>query len=249
MTDIHADHLTEKELLTYAGSVEINSEHLIAKGILHEAEKQGCQLLPVQDPLTLPGKGLQATLDGKQVMVVSPGYLEAEKIPFDKDSFSKLAGQGKTVVFVLVDHALMGYIALSDIVRDTAKTAVEQLKALHVQSIMLTGDNQKVASYVAGKLGIDQVYAEMLPTQKAETVDTLHKEGCMVAMTGDGINDAPSLAKADLGITIGTGTDVAVETADVILVKSNPLDILRIIQLSKAIYRKMIQNLAWGNRV
>ncbi|MDD3212415.1 MAG: copper-translocating P-type ATPase [Eubacteriales bacterium] len=246
VTDLHADQLTEKELLTYAASVEVNSEHLIAKGILREAEKQNCTLLPVREPLTLPGKGLQATLEGKQIMVVSPGYLREQKIPFDESRYAEHAGQGKTVVFVLVDHLLMGSIALSDIVRDTAKTAVQQLKSMGVQSIMLTGDNRKAAAYVADKLGIDQVFAEMLPDQKAETVDRLHREGRMVAMTGDGINDAPSLAKADLGIAIGTGTDVAVETADVILVKNNPLDILRIIQLSKAIYHKMVQNLAWA---
>ena len=145
-----------------------------------------------------------------------------------------------------MDNALAGHIALSDIVRDTAKEAVDELKIMRIETVMLTGDNKKAASYIAGRLGIDKVFAQMLPKQKAETVDELHKEGRIVAMTGDGINDAPSLAKADLGVAIGTGTDVAVETADVILVKSNPLDVINIIKLSRAIYKKMIQNLIWA---
>ncbi len=246
VTDIYATGMSEDELLAIASSVEVNSEHLIAKGIIKEAEKRRLKFSDSKDHMTLPGKGLMATVNDKHVMIVSPGYLEEEKIPYNKESYGNLAEQGKTVVFVLVDNALAGYIALSDIVRDTAKEAIEQLRVMRIEPVMLTGDNKKVATYIAGKLGIDKVFAEMLPKQKAETVDALHSEGRIVAMTGDGINDAPSLAKADLGIAIGAGTDVAVETADVILVKSNPLDVINIIKLSRAIYRKMIQNLIWA---
>ena len=246
VTDIDSASLTPQELLTYAGSLEVNSEHQIGKGILQETKNRGYSLLPVQDFLTLPGKGLQGTVDGHKIMVVSPGYLEDEEISFDREHYQQLAQQGKTVVFVLADHTLAGSIALSDIVRETAKNAVAQLKKMNIQTVMLTGDNQKVSTYVANALGIDRVYAEMLPQQKAESIETLRRKGRIVAMTGDGINDAPSLAKADLGIAIGAGTDIAVETADVILVKNNPQDVIKIIRLSKVIYRKMIQNLAWA---
>ncbi len=246
VTDVYATGMSEDELLAIASSVEVNSEHLIAKGIIKEAEKRGLKVGESKDHMTMPGKGLMAAVNGKQVMIVSPGYLDEEKISYDMDRYGKLAGQGKTVVFVLADNALAGTIALSDIVRDTAKEAIEALKAMRIEPVMLTGDNKKVASYVADKLGIDKVFAEMLPQQKAETVDALHREGRIVAMTGDGINDAPSLAQADVGIAIGAGTDVAVETADVILVKSNPLDVINIVKLSKAIYKKMVQNLIWA---
>jgi Cu2+-exporting ATPase len=246
VTDIYAADMSEDDLLAIAGSVEVNSEHLIAKGIIKEVEKRRIKINEAKDHTTLPGKGLKATVDGRQIMIVSPGYLHEENITFDKDSYEKLAEQGKTVVFVLMDDTLAGYIALSDIVRDTAKKAIDELKSMQIESVMLTGDNNKVASHIAEKLGIDKIFAEMLPQQKAETVDKLHREGRVIAMTGDGINDAPSLAKADLGIAIGSGTDVAVETADVILVKSNPLDVINIIKLSRAIYRKMIQNLIWA---
>ena len=247
VTDIHADGVTEEELLALAASAEAESEHPIAKGIVEEANKRGIKLKRVKDVQTMPGKGLQAFVDGKPVMAASPGYLQEQGITFDRLGFERLAEQGKTVVFILEEQTLKGYIALADIVRQSAKPAVDQLKALHIQTVMMTGDNQKAASYVAKSIGIDRVYTQMLPQQKAETVDKLHGEGRIVAMTGDGINDAPSLAKADLGIAIGAGTDVAVETADVILVKSNPMDILKIIRLSKAIRRKMVQNLAWAS--
>lgn len=246
VSDIRTTGMSKDELLTIAGSVEVNSEHLLARGILGEVEKRDLQIGETRDHRTLPGKGLEAVLDERRVMVVSPGYLDEKQIPFDRETYEKLAEQGKTVVFVLVDDMLVGSIALSDIVRDTARDAVEQLKALHVEPVMMTGDNRNVASYVAAELGIDSVYAEMLPQQKAERIDALRREGRTVAMTGDGINDAPSLARADLGIAIGAGTDVAVETADVILVRSNPLDVVDIIRLSKAIYRKMVQNLIWA---
>lgn len=179
-------------------------------------------------------------------MVVSPGYIKSNNIEFDEFYYEKLAQQGKTVVFVLENNQLIGYIALADIIRDTAKKAISTLKAMGIETIMLTGDNQKVAAYVGRELNIDTVIAEVLPQEKSAKIDELIKEGRQVAMTGDGVNDAPSLAKADLGIAIGAGTDVAIETADIILVKSNPLDVVNIIKLSKATYKKMIQNLVWA---
>lgn len=246
ITDIRAIDKTEDELLTIAYSVESNSEHPIAKGIVNEGKQRNLKLFEVSDYLNLPGKGLQATVNDKKVMVVSPGYMKLQNHDFNFEHYEELAEQGKTVVFVLEDDKLIGYIALSDIIRDTAKEAINTLREMHIESIMLTGDNHKVASYVGKILNIDTVISEVLPQEKSDKIDDLIKKGKKVAMTGDGVNDAPSLAKADLGIAIGAGTDVAIETADIILVKSNPLDVVNIIKLSKATYKKMIQNLIWA---
>src|SRR5699024_213735 len=168
-------------------------------------------------------------------------------LSYDQKQFDNMSEEGKTVVFVLLDDELAGMIALADIVRETAKEAIAQLKKNGVHSIMLTGDNKKVANWVAKQLDIDEVYAEVLPDQKSDQVKKIMKDkDWKVAMTGDGINDAPALATADLGIAIGAGTDVAMETADVVLVKSNPKDVVSLINLSKKTYRKMVQNLWWA---
>lgn len=246
ITDIHEVGVSQEELLTIAYSVEANSEHPIAKGIVKEGKKLNLKTREVKNYQNLTGQGLKAIVDGKEIMAVSPGYMRRERIEFDVNQYERLAQEGKTVVFILQENILIGYIALSDIVRETAKDAVATLKSMDIESIMLTGDNQKVASYVGKKLGIDTVIAEVLPQEKSDKITELLEEGKKVAMTGDGVNDAPSLAKADLGIAIGAGTDVAIETADVILVKSNPLDVVNILKLSKATYKKMIQNLAWA---
>jgi Cu2+-exporting ATPase len=246
VTDIHEMGTTKEDLLVLAYSVELNSEHPIARGIVEEGKKRGLKALEVRDYQNLTGKGLRATVDGREVMVVSPGYMRAEKITFDDAHYEELAQEGKTVVFLLEKGKLLGYLALTDIIRESAIEAVGALKAMGVESIMLTGDNQRVAAYVGKKIGVDKIFAEVLPQEKAAKIDSLLKEGRIVGMTGDGVNDAPSLAKADLGIAIGAGTDVAIETADVILVRSNPLDVVNILRLSRATYRKMVQNLAWA---
>lgn len=246
VTDIKAIDISEDNLLSIAYSVESNSEHPIAKGIVKEGKKRNLELLEVANYKNLPGKGLSATIDDRDIMVVSPGYIRNNNINFNEEYYEELAQEGKTVVFVLENNKLVGYIALSDIIRDTAKEAIATLRTMGIESIMLTGDNQRVASYVAKRLNIDTVIAEVLPQEKSKRIEDLIGEGKMVAMTGDGVNDAPSLALADLGIAIGAGTDVAIETADIILVKSNPLDVVNIIKLSKATYRKMVQNLIWA---
>ena len=232
--------------MTIVYSVESNSEHPIARGIVKEGKKRELLLKEVTDYQNIPGQGLQATVEGKDIMVVSPGYIKEEKIEFDEKYYENLAEQGKTVVFILENRELIGYLALSDIVRDSAREAVEVLKSMNIESIMLTGDNSKVASFVGNQLKIDQIISEVLPNEKADKIEELKKQGMKVAMTGDGVNDAPALAIADLGIAVGAGTDVAIETADIILVKDNPLDVVSIIKLSKATYRKMIQNLIWA---
>lgn len=246
ITDIHEIGISQDDLLSIAYSVESNSEHPIAKGIVREGKKLNLKKKEVNNYQNLPGKGLKATLDDKEIMIVSPGYMRSENISFDDNHYEKLAQEGKTVVFVLENNTLIGYIALSDIVRETAKEAIEILKSMNIESIMLTGDNQRVASYVGSRLKIDKVIAEVLPQEKSDKISELIKQGKRVAMTGDGVNDAPSLAMADLGIAIGAGTDVAIATADVILVRSNPRDVVNIIMLSRATYRKMIQNLIWA---
>ncbi|PKM64516.1 MAG: copper-translocating P-type ATPase [Firmicutes bacterium HGW-Firmicutes-20] len=246
ITEIRSIDVEEEHLLTLAYSMELNSEHPIAKGIVKEGKKRELISKDVSDYQNLPGKGLKAVIDNKKVMIVSPGYIRDQEIPFDQEDYESLAHQGKTVVFVLEDEQLLGYIALSDIIRESAMTAVDTLTSMNIKSVMLTGDNHNVADFVGKKLNIDMVISEVLPQQKSEKIEELIKKGHKVAMTGDGVNDAPALARADLGIAIGAGTDVAIETADVILVKSDPNDVVNLIKLSKATYTKMIQNLVWA---
>ncbi|NBJ67940.1 MULTISPECIES: copper-translocating P-type ATPase [Clostridia] len=236
----------EDDVLLYAASVEQNSEHPIATGIVESAKDKGMNIAKVTDFESITGKGIQGKVNGKVVNVVSPKYVNDQQLDYDKKLFNQMSEQGKTVVFVLIDEQLVGMIALADIVRETAKEAIALLKERDIHSIMLTGDNQKVANWVAEQLGMDEVYAEVLPDDKASQVKEIQRKGWKVAMTGDGVNDAPALATADLGIAIGAGTDVAMETADVVLVKSNPKDVVALMELSKKTYRKMVQNLWWA---
>jgi Cu2+-exporting ATPase len=233
---------SEKDLLRYAGSIEANSEHPIAQGIVRSAG----DLMPVEEFKAIPGKGAEGKVNGKNVKVVSPGFLRENNLAAAAPGIEKLSDQGKTVVFVLIDGKVSGAVALADIIRPESKNAVAMLKEMGIRSIMLTGDNQKVAKWVSDELGLDEYFAEVLPDQKAAKIKEVQSRGLIVAMTGDGINDAPALAQADVGIAIGAGTDVAVETADIILVRSNPQDVVTMITLAKATYRKMVQNLAWA---
>ncbi|HLR43318.1 MAG TPA: copper-translocating P-type ATPase [Pseudogracilibacillus sp.] len=248
VTDIvPSEGYEEEDVLTWAASLEQHSEHPIATGIVSSANDKGLTFKEITDFESITGKGIQGKIDGKKVNVVSPGYVNDNNLSYDETQFNKMSEEGKTVVFLLIDETLAGMIALADIVRETAKEAIANLKENGVHSIMLTGDNKKVADWVAKQLDIDEVYAEVLPDEKSDKVKEIMKEkDWKVAMTGDGINDAPALATADLGIAIGAGTDVAMETADVVLVKSNPKDVVSLIDLSKKTYRKMVQNLWWA---
>jgi Cu2+-exporting ATPase len=232
----------EEEILKYAASVEAYSEHPIAKGIASSAK----ETLDVDDFKSTPGQGVQGKINGKNVEIVSPGYLKELPIPISNDKVNELSSQGKTVVFLLIDGFLKGAIALADIIRPESKEAIKQLKDIGIQCIMITGDRKEVADWVSTEIGLDKYYAEVLPQEKAEKVREIQSGGLTVAMTGDGVNDAPALAQADVGIAIGAGTDVAIEAGDVVLVRSNPLDALYIVKLSKSTYRKMIENLVWG---
>lgn len=238
---------SEKDVIAYAASVEVQSQHPLAKGIIKKATEMDITPFKLEDFQSLTGKGLRGTVNGKQILVVSPGYIKELNLDYDKEQFDTWSSEGKTVVFTLVDNKYAGMIALADIVRETAIEAINQLKEMKIKSIMLTGDNAKVAQYVGHQLGMEEIFPEVLPHQKSEKIEHIQTtEGLLTAMTGDGVNDAPALAKADLGIAVGAGTDVAIETADVVLVKSNPLDVVNIIKLSRATYRKMTQNLWWA---
>ncbi|MEN4005876.1 MAG: copper-translocating P-type ATPase [Methanobacteriaceae archaeon] len=248
----------EDEILKYAASLESYSEHPIAKGVVASAK----EIFPVKDFRAIPGRGVQGEIDGKKVEIVSPGYLKELDIQFNDKKVEEVSSRGKTTVFVIIDGKLKGAIALADIIRPESKEAIKKLKDMGIQCIMITGDRYEVAEWVAKEIGLDKYYAEILPHEKAEKVREIQSEGLTVAMVGDGINDAPALAQADVGIAIGAGTDVAIEAGDVILVRSNPLDAVYIVKLSKSsiskartrsvrwlsksTYRKMVENLAWG---
>jgi len=246
VTDLVSAQDNDDQLLSFAASLEINSEHPIAEGIVKEAKNKGIKLMPVVNYKNITGEGLSAEIDKQQVKIVSPGFMKKVQVSFDQEKFQNLADAGKTVVFVLLDNALLGMIALSDKIKDEAEAAISGLHAMGIETVLLTGDNQTVAKRVGTALKMDQIIAEVLPEDKVNQVSMLINQGKNVAMTGDGVNDAPALAKADLGIAIGAGTDVAIEAADVILVKSNPNDVVSLIGLSKKTYQKMIQNLVWA---
>jgi Cu2+-exporting ATPase len=241
-TLILSPDINEETLRSYAASVDANSEHPIAQAIAAASEKK----LPVEGFKSLTGRGAEGRVEGKDIKVVSPGYLRDQNIALSDARVQPLQAQGKTVVFVLVDGKLKGAIALADLVRPEAKQAIAALKALNIRCLMLTGDNKATAKWVSDQVGLDEYFAEVLPQDKAAKVKEVQARGILVGMTGDGVNDAPALAQADVGIAIGAGSDVAVETADVILVRSNPLDVVAIVQLSRATYRKMIENLVWA---
>lgn len=242
-----AEEITENEVLQLAASVEQHSEHPLAKGIVQAAEEKALPLSTVTDFKSITGQGISGTLHEKNIRIVSPGYLHKNEITYDEAYFNQVAEEGKTVVFVLQEEQLVGMIALADIVRETAKEAIQELHEQGIHTVMLTGDNERVADWVAKQLAIDEVYANILPDEKAEKVKEIQQKGWKTAMTGDGINDAPALATADLGIAIGAGTDVAMESADIVLVNSNPKDVVSLMQLSKKTQTKMVQNLWWAS--
>ncbi len=236
------EDLDADTLLKYAASVESRSEHPLAAAIVNATT----ETWEVKDFNSLPGRGAEGTVKGKKVHVVSPGYLKENNISVTDSRVEEQQEAGKTVVFVLIDNQPAGAIALGDRIRKESKAAIQGLKKMGIEAVMLTGDNERVARSVAEELGIDDYYAGILPDQKADTVKDVQSGGRVVAMAGDGVNDAPALAQADVGIAIGAGTDVAAETADIILVRSNPLDVVASVKLSRATYKKMVQNLVWA---
>jgi Cu2+-exporting ATPase len=237
---------SEPEVLRLAASVESHSEHPIAAGVVRAAEDAGVEVPTPDGARAIPGKGAEGIVDGLRVAVVSPGHLREAGQSVTDPSLEALASDGKTVVFVMVDGAVEAALALADVVRPESREAVTALHDMGIQVLMLTGDARAVADSVSREVGLDRVFAEVLPHEKAETIRGVRSEGLRVAMTGDGVNDAPALVEADVGIAIGAGTDVAIESADIVLVRSDPRDVPSLIRLARATYRKMIQNLWWA---
>ncbi|MCB2196702.1 MAG: copper-translocating P-type ATPase [Bacteroidetes bacterium] len=233
----------DKDILRLAGTLESNSEHPLASGIMDKVKDENIELGKVKDFNAIKGKGVEGKVDDKKMMVVSPGYLEEKKIniPDDLKKDNK-----ETVVYLLVNKKLAGYISMADEIREESYEAIKTLKSNKLKVYMMTGDNEKVAKSVSNELELDGYFAGILPDQKMDKIKEFKKKGEFVAMTGDGINDAPALAEADVGIAVGSGTDVAAETADIILVNSNPKDISGLIIFGKETYKKMIQNFIWA---
>jgi Cu2+-exporting ATPase len=238
--------VAEDEVLGWAAGLESQSQHPIAQGVVRGAEQRGLKLKAVETFQSLTGQGAEATIEGRSVRVVSPGYLRAHDLTVKNARIDKLSEEGNTVVYVLLHDKLVGAIALADVIRKESFDAVLRLKAMGIQCMMVTGDATAVAKSVAEKLGLDDYFAELLPQQKLEKVREVKARGLTVAMIGDGINDAPALVESDLGIAIGAGTEVAVEAADIVLVRSDPRDVFAILALSRATYSKMMQNLVWA---
>ncbi len=251
VTDVMAfNDFNEQEILRYEASVEAGSNHPLAKAIMEEAIKKGATPLKAIEKFeSIAGHGLKAIIDGKVVLAGNEKLLVDYKVAIGnaRTTLDRLASEGKTLSLIAVDSKLAGVVAAADTIKPSAKKAITALKALGIEIAMITGDHKKVAEAVGKELGIDRIFAEVLPEDKAKYVKKLQNEGKFTAMVGDGVNDAPALAQADVGIAIGAGTDVAIETAKVVLMKSDPLDILRAITLSKATVRKMKQNLFWAS--
>ncbi|HEY0731330.1 MAG TPA: HAD-IC family P-type ATPase, partial [Chitinophagaceae bacterium] len=233
------------DVLRYAAAVQQNSEHHIAHGIISKLKKENGELWAVENFSYMPGMGVSGSVNGKQVLSVGPNYFKKENmeqpaIPGDIDPGIE------TISFVLIDNTPVGIITLADTIRESSVAAIQQLKQMGIRSYLLTGDNENIAAAVAKRLDMDGYFANVLPHNKQEKIKSFQDKGEIVAMTGDGVNDAPALATADVGIAVGSGTDVAAETADIILVNSDPVDVVKMIAFAKATYQKMLQNLGWA---
>ena len=237
---------TKEQVLGLMASLEQNSSHPLSVGVLKKMEELNLSIPQATDITNLPGIGMEGTVDGKDVKIVSVSYMKQQHISFDNDLFNQLSSQGNSVSFLLVDNKSIGLVAQGDQIKEEAKSMIDRLLAQGIKPVMLTGDNRQVADVVAKQLGIEAVHAELMPEDKEKIVKEYKEKGLVVMMVGDGVNDAPGLVRADIGVAIGAGTDVAIDSADVILVKSNPFDILHFLSLSKNTQRKMVQNLWWG---
>jgi Cu2+-exporting ATPase len=239
----------ESDLLALAAAVEANSEHPLAKAIVAKAKRRNLPTLQAADFEAVPGRGARARVNRKSVIIGGPRLLTEGKVtvpPEVEKLTTQWSSQGKTVLYVVADGQLLGAFAVEDEIRPESNEAVIELHRLGIRVAMITGDSKTVAESVARRIGIDEVAAEVLPADKASAVKRFQAGGKRVAMVGDGVNDAPALATADVGIAIGAGTDVAIESAGIVLVRSDPRDVVGAIQLSRAAYRKMIQNLVWA---
>lgn len=239
------EHYSENDLLQYAASVQQNSEHHIAKGIMQTLSEKKLELWKSDNFRYMQGIGVTGIVNGKSVVAAGPNYFvqNNKQVPAIPEEINQDA---ETVNFILIDDVPVGIVSLADTIREGAKEAIDQLRSMNIKSFLLTGDNEKVAAAVSKQLGMDGYLANVLPHHKQEKVKEFQDKGEIVAMTGDGVNDAPALAAADVGIAVGSGTDVAAETADIILVNSDPRDVVKMIDFGKKTYSKMIQNLVWA---
>lgn len=240
---------SEEKVLQYMASVDSQSEHPIARAVVAEAVKRNLKIYQASNSQRIPGKGAKANIEGREVLVGSQALLSDLNLSLDSEvqaKVDKLSAQGKTINFAVIGDVLLGVIALADIIREESREAIRSLKEIGVKSAMITGDSEDVAKWVASELGIDEYFARVLPHQKSEKVKTLQSRGLKVAMVGDGVNDAPALTQADVGIAIGAGTNVAIESAGIILMRNDPRDIVKIVRLSQMTFTKMIQNLFWA---
>ncbi|HEX6662050.1 MAG TPA: HAD-IC family P-type ATPase, partial [Gaiellaceae bacterium] len=238
----------EDELLRLSAAVERESEHPLAEAIVREARRRKLAPPMVESFEAISGHGAIGTVEGRRLAIGNTRLLEREHANLDglSEKARELAGQGRTVVHVISDGRAIGVVAIADAPRDTAAKAIGALKELGIRPVMLTGDNRQTAERIASELGVDEVIADVLPQDKAHKVKELQEQGRRVAMVGDGVNDAPALAQADVGIAIGAGTDVAIETADVVLMRSDPVDVATAIEIGRGTVRKMRQNLGWA---
>ncbi|MDH5715822.1 MAG: heavy metal translocating P-type ATPase, partial [Candidatus Aminicenantes bacterium] len=249
VTDIiPTDTLSSAELLKLAATAEKGSEHPLGRAIIERAEQEGIELGVYEEFQAIPGKGIRVRLNGKEVLVGNLKLMEEEGIDLKEaaQQASELAQQGKTTMFVALDHRIAGVIAIADTLKENAPAVARQLKNMGLEVVMLSGDNSRTANAIARQAGIQQVLAEVLPADKAKEVQRLQQKGKVVAMVGDGINDAPALAQADVGIALGSGTDVALEASDITLIGDNLQGVPSAIQLSKRTMRTIKQNLFWA---
>jgi len=241
--------ISDDEALALAAAVELESEHAIAQAIVSAARQRALSIPAATDFEALPGRGAQAHVSSRFLQVGGPCLLELDDIALPASfqaAVQRWGQQGQSVIYLIEDRAVLAVFSLADVIRPESREAVEALKRHGVRVAMLTGDSQEVADWVAAELGLDEVFAQVLPEQKIEKIRALQQQGERVAMVGDGVNDAPALAQADVGIAIGAGTDVARASAGIVLIKDDPRDVVRIMRLSQASYRKMLQNLSWA---
>lgn len=242
----YTDQSDNEAILSLFASLESNSNHPLALGIVTFAESKGIKIKNPQEVTTIPGVGLEGIIDNQKYKITNVSYLEKNNLKYNIEEFENLAKQGNSVSFLINNEAVIGVIAQGDKIKESSRKMVSDLLSRNITPVMLTGDNNEVATSVAKELGINDVHAQLLPEDKEKIIQDYQSNGHKVMMVGDGINDAPSLIRADIGMAIGAGTDVAVESGDVILVKSAPSDIIHFLSLSKNTMRKMIQNLWWG---
>lgn len=248
VTDIVTKDISEEELLVLAASSEKGSEHPLGEAIVKEAEKRNLEFKNIDSFSSIPGHGIEVVIEGKNILLGNKKLMSDKNINIDSlhDKSVKISQEGKTPMFIAINNEAKGIIAVADVVKENSKAAISKLKEMGIKVVMVTGDNKNTAEAIGRQVGIDEVLAEVLPKDKADAVARLQKEGRKVAMVGDGINDAPALAKADIGIAIGSGTDVAIESADIVLMKSDLMDVAAAIKLSKATIKNIKENLGWA---